>query len=258
LRNTADRPAHPSERVVVSLTSFPGRLERINDTIHSIANQSRKVDRILLSIPWEVKRVKVPAELPPIVKELEEEFKGILKIKRTEDYGPSTKLLGALLDEKDPETIIITVDDDTIYHRDMVLSLVDTIHRIPNVAPCFVCEIWPWWFPFKPIYQLWEGECRGWANAFAATAFRVGYFGEGEGEGRPIFDYSEAPKGCRLHDDVWITGNMYRRGIRPYVVKPGFFSIVGEKGHTNLSINSVKSGEKEYRDPCVRYFNYFQ
>jgi len=43
-----------------------------------------------------------------------------LKIFRTEDYGPLTKLLPTLERIEEDETIIIVVDDDLVYHSDMV------------------------------------------------------------------------------------------------------------------------------------------
>ena len=60
--------------------------------------------------------------MPPIVNELEQKYGKKLVVQRTEDYGPATKLLGALLVEKDPATVVVTVDDDVTYHPDTVLG----------------------------------------------------------------------------------------------------------------------------------------
>jgi hypothetical protein len=46
---------------------------------------------------------------------------GILTVQfLDDDWGPATKLLGALLLETDPDTVIITVDDDMMYNHNMV------------------------------------------------------------------------------------------------------------------------------------------
>mmetsp|Transcript_2488 Transcript_2488/g.6008 ORF Transcript_2488/g.6008 Transcript_2488/m.6008 type:complete len:305 (+) Transcript_2488:268-1182(+) len=246
----ADKP-YPHARVVFSMTSFPGRLERVRDTMHSLATQSRPVDAIILSIPHTVDRIHVPTQLPPIVAELQKEYGELLHIHRTTDYGPSTKLLGALEVEQDPKTIIITVDDDTVYHKDLALALVDGIEHAKDSAVCFVCEFWPQWW-YKPLYMRAEGDCMGFQNAYAGTAYRRGFFDKG------IFDYTGAPDGCRLHDDVWISGYLSRKGIKRHVIKPGFWSIVGEMGHTNMSIHEVKDTESKYRDPCLEYFGWLR
>ncbi|KAJ3108446.1 hypothetical protein HDU97_001153 [Phlyctochytrium planicorne] len=237
-------------RVVVSISTFGKRTDRIERTVESIFNQTRKPDALYLHIPKELKRIKVDQLVSPIVPVLEKKYDGWLKVTRPEDYGPSTKLLGTLLVEQDPKTIVVTLDDDEIYHKDLILALVHAAEQHPNAAPCFVCEFWPWW-SFKPIYAG-AGYCHGWGNAFAGIAYRVGFFDE------TVFDYSLVPDGCRLHDDVYLSGYMSVRGHRPYVVKPGFNSIAEGLSHTNLSINSVKNTESNYRDPCARHYHFLQ
>ncbi|TPX51514.1 hypothetical protein SeMB42_g01894 [Synchytrium endobioticum] len=132
---------HPDTRVVLSLTSFPNRLETIGDTIKSLMEQSRPADAVYLTVPNEVKRLDgIPHTIPPIVEELKQKYGKSLVVQRTEDYGPATKLLGALLAERDPDTIVITVDDDVSYHPDTVLGLVEIMHKFPGFAPTY-----KWW-----------------------------------------------------------------------------------------------------------------
>ncbi|KAJ3203143.1 hypothetical protein HDU67_010364 [Dinochytrium kinnereticum] len=235
-------------RVVVSISTFGARTNRIEGTVDSIYRQSRRPEVLYLHIPKEVKRIEVGEVLVPLVRELEKKYDGWLKVTRPEDYGPSTKLLGSLLLEKDPDTIIVTLDDDEVYHTDLVLALVEAAERNRNVAPCFICEKWPWW-SFKPMYAP-KGICHGWGNAFAGIAYRVKFFDE------KVFDYSNIPDGCRLHDDVYLSGFMRSKGYRPMVIDPGFQPITQGLSHTNLSIHMVKNTESGYRDPCVRFFNY--
>ncbi|KAI8851932.1 hypothetical protein BC829DRAFT_360863 [Chytridium lagenaria] len=235
-------------RVVASISTFGARSNRIENTVESLYKQSRRPDVLYLHVPKELKRLKAGELLTPMVVELEKKYDGWLKITRPEDYGPSTKLLGTLLVEKDPDTIIITVDDDEVYHLDMVLSLVEASEKNPNNAPCFICEKWPWW-SFKPMYAP-TGVCKGWANAFAGIAYRVRFFN------KDVFDYTKVPDGCLLHDDVYLSGFMRSRGFRPLVIAPDFEPIAYNLGHTNQSIHSVNNTESNYRDPCARFFKY--
>ncbi|KAI8929121.1 hypothetical protein BC831DRAFT_444810 [Entophlyctis helioformis] len=267
-------------RLVVSMSSFPGRLDHMNVTIPSLTyQQSRVPDLVLLLIPHRIERLNISAssstgsdgrktadtntspdprhkDLPQSLVDLEASLGGLLRIVRpAKDYGPSTKLLGALEIEKDPHTIVVTADDDMIYHPDTLLTLETVMDHSPTpIAPCFICEFYPWWTRLwggPSVRQEWEGVCKGWSNAYAAVAFRVHYFDES------VFDYSRAPSGCKLHDDVWISGALYRKGIRPWNVRPGFDSKIKHFRHPTLSINSVKNGEKGFRNPCIEYFDYF-
>jgi hypothetical protein len=52
------------------------------------------------------------------------------------DYGPISKLLGGLIMENDPDTIIITVDDDIIYPPTMIETLLRFSKKYPNSAIC--------------------------------------------------------------------------------------------------------------------------
>jgi len=62
-----------------------------------------------------------------------QQHKGIT-INRCDDHGPLTKLLPTLLRETDPDTVIITVDDDKIYLPDTMLSLMWHAEHSRNVA----------------------------------------------------------------------------------------------------------------------------
>ncbi|KAJ3082729.1 hypothetical protein HK100_009603, partial [Physocladia obscura] len=180
----------------------------------------------------------------------------LLRVHRPADSGAATKLLGALELERDGDTVIVAVDDDIVYHRHTVRALVDGLAANGGVGPtCFVCQYWPAWWP-GVLKQRWRGRCNGFLNAYAAVAYRVAFFPD-----RSAWDF-HAPgvpsAQCRLHDDVWLSGILYNQGIRPYVVRPGFDSVVASLPHTKLSINSVKNTERDYRDPCIKFFNYFR
>eukprot|EP00271_Cylindrocystis_brebissonii_P006420 TRINITY_DN19215_c0_g1_i1.p1 TRINITY_DN19215_c0_g1~~TRINITY_DN19215_c0_g1_i1.p1 ORF type:complete len:366 (+),score=41.44 TRINITY_DN19215_c0_g1_i1:163-1260(+) len=189
--------------------------------------------------------------LPPIVDELKEQYGDLLSVQRVNDYGPATKLIGALLVEPDADTIIITVDDDVKYHRDTVLGLVEAMERYPNSAATYMCERFPWWW-HNTFRQEKEGPCHGFVNAYTGAAYRVGYFAN-----RAVMNHSRGPPGCFFHDDVWISGNLYEEGIRPFLVKPGFNSVLHHRPWTNLSIHAVPRGEVDFRNPCIEFFHHF-
>ena len=108
-QNLKDNPVN----IVVSLTTTPDKINQIQPVLKSIYRQSIKPDRIYLNIP---------REFNIIPNWLKTDSKIIINI--TNDYGPATKLIATLEKERDPNAIIITVNDDYIYPKHMVRDLV--------------------------------------------------------------------------------------------------------------------------------------
>ncbi len=111
-------------RVVGSLTTIPSRINNLTDTLHSITNQSYKLDAIYLNIPYSYANFDTKYTIP-------DEYNDVCHIVRCQDYGPVTKLIGALGQENDPDTIIITFDDDHVYPEGLVEKLLSR-HRQNN------------------------------------------------------------------------------------------------------------------------------
>jgi hypothetical protein len=61
-----------------------------------------------------------------------------ITVNRCDDFGPLTKLVPTLQQEHDPDTIIITVDDDQVYEPTLVRHLAWYAEHFPNTAfsPC--------------------------------------------------------------------------------------------------------------------------
>ncbi len=96
-------------RVVVTCTTLPDRYLLLVKMLESLHCQTVQADEIYLTLPYTAKRLNkdygpLPSSFPPC------------KVIRSKvDYGPMTKLYGALMNERDPDTLIITVDDDIVY-----------------------------------------------------------------------------------------------------------------------------------------------
>jgi hypothetical protein len=115
--------------IIGGMTTIPSRINDLKKTIDSIKQQTVKIDKLILTIPYELKRNKEKYEIPKWIEE--DEF---IHIIRMNDFGPVCKLLGALEYTKEPETIIITFDDDTIYSDDTVKNLIIGHLIKPNAA----------------------------------------------------------------------------------------------------------------------------
>lgn len=115
-------------RVVISFSTIPTRAYHLNKVIKRLQNQIVKPDMIYINIPYYSKRMKM--EYPYIYLN---NYPNV-KIIRCPDYGPATKLLGCIPYENNPETNIITIDDDRIYNPDMIQKLVVYSENYPNCA----------------------------------------------------------------------------------------------------------------------------
>lgn len=103
--------------IVVSLTSYPGRIRTVHKTIESIIRQTLKPDRIVL---WLASRQfhKREKSLPKTLRSL---LGRNLEVRWWKDIRSYKKIIPAL--REFPESIIVTIDDDLIYHPEMLSRL---------------------------------------------------------------------------------------------------------------------------------------
>jgi hypothetical protein len=121
-----------NDKLVVSITTIPSRLQFINEIIENMYTQTFRPDYMYVNIPYVGKRSGKPYD-NELVEQIDTK-NGWVKIVRGEDLGPATKLLGSLFLEKDPNTMIITVDDDQIYDNDIIQLLVNMGEKHSNAA----------------------------------------------------------------------------------------------------------------------------
>ena len=116
-------------RIVCSLTTLPGRISKIKKTLLSLNNQRIPFDAIYLTLPEKCYRLSEPyPDIPEDIAEL------CTIVRVPQDYGPVTKILGGLLKESRPDTVIITVDDDWEYPRTFVEEYLRAHKRLPDKA----------------------------------------------------------------------------------------------------------------------------
>uniref|UniRef100_A0A6C0E1D0 Glycosyltransferase 2-like domain-containing protein n=1 Tax=viral metagenome TaxID=1070528 RepID=A0A6C0E1D0_9ZZZZ len=116
-----------TDRIVISLTTTPDRIQYIKPVIKSLLDQSVKVDQIVLNIPklCKNKEYDIPKELNSMC--------NIFTCGK--DYGQGTKFIPTILRETSLNTIIIMVDDDYIYGRNFIKSILSQYSK-RNCAIC--------------------------------------------------------------------------------------------------------------------------
>jgi len=191
-------------RVVVSLTTIPGRERLVKRTLKSLARQTWQPDAIYLWVPTE----RFGSRTVPF------RFRGV-DVRYGADLGPAMKLLPTLSIEKDADTALITVDDDVEYPPELVDKLVRSSRLLPDQAVGFTgwsvvhdggrsvevrhmneavagCGL------FQPV-QVIEGT-RG-------VLYRRGFFDT------DIFDDLRALPAFQYHDDILFSGYLANRKI---------------------------------------------
>ena len=110
--------------VVLSVTSLPSRIGRIRPCLESLLSGTRRPDKIIVSLPFYSTREKTEYRIPEFLQD--QNFCGdVVEVVRVDsDWGPGTKLLGALpfVSEK---SCLVLVDDDVTYRPNFLQNIAD-------------------------------------------------------------------------------------------------------------------------------------
>ena len=247
--------------IIVSLTTTPYRINTIKPVLDSIARQSIKPTRTYVNIPWVFKRDNSEYIIPDWL----QKYPNII-INRTKDYGPATKLIATLEKEHNPEAIIITIDDDRMYHRHIVRDL--TKQYLPNT--------------YKVNYKF-NSAITGYGINFIGSSDRSFYFNEIVIGDRPsalvvgtygvaykkkffnqdIFSLMDRiPLNCFLSDDFMISSYLLANHI-PIVTISGIsynkliIQLMLDPLHTYATIDALSYGANGVGDGGneVNYWN---
>ncbi len=120
-----------SHDIVVSLTSYPARINEVFLTIESLFQQSLRADRVVLWLS-EKNFPSLYGDLPEAL--LNQQERGLEIEFVAEDFGPYKKIIYSL--EKYPDSLIVTVDDDILYPVDTIDQLYRSYLKEPNVIHC--------------------------------------------------------------------------------------------------------------------------
>jgi hypothetical protein len=174
-------------RCYISLTTVPGRFyeDEFIEVLKSLTYQTVKADRIFLSLcqnyPLNLIKLKPSNSGDRLtrMKQIKSMFNNI-QIIEPRDYGPATKILG-LLEHNEKENflsdndLIIVVDDDMIYSKDLVESHLNCYQLyncdVVAVDQYTMIRSWnPYTFNSSEMFYLgdYKGFLYGWLS-FAIT-----------------------------------------------------------------------------------------
>ena len=115
------------KKIIVSLTSFPVAVPYATRAIRSILSGSVLPDKLVIYLTaGQFPDKEVPIEL----REIAEQYSYFEVRFYEENIRSYTKLIPALIDF--PDDIIVTIDDDIIYHKNMLKKLIHTHQKYPE------------------------------------------------------------------------------------------------------------------------------
>ena len=281
-------PVRKVPRTVVSMSSFSQRVFHMRECLDSVFAQSQTADRVIITIPKTFRKTEKTAcwffdkhcsddmhvqhhnESVGDMLLWFSEYTGSPYVAQTQnsslyeigaltvhfvdtDWGPATKLIGALLLETDPDTIIITVDDDVVYHNDTVKFL--TTHLQENMALSFGCEVWSVggleFIPFGGMsnvfdYTVTPRFCVGWLYGWTGAAYHVSSFGD------DVWTFlSSLPVGCLYNDDIWLSGYLTNRGVQKVYVPNELIHPKHTRDKT-FSLSTIVDSHLKYKHVCAQ------
>lgn len=191
--------APSSQSLILSLTSFPARINKLWIVIESLFRQTRKPDKIIL---WLSKQQFSSINILPN-KLLLQQRRG-LEIRLVDEDLRSHKKYYYLMKES-PESILITVDDDIIYNTRLIETLLVWHDKFPlSIIARYAYKI-EWSGSEIKSYKEWTAN---FAQNFPQSNI---FFGSGGGT---LFPPNIMPKEtinkelflklCPFADDVWL------------------------------------------------------
>ena len=118
------------KKIIISLTSFPARINTVHQVIESLIAQTKQADKIILWL--------APEQFPGGEKDLPENLLNLKEHGLTIDWYHDIKSYKKLIPtlRKYPNDLIVTVDDDIIYKPTMLEKLYIEHTRHPNDVIC--------------------------------------------------------------------------------------------------------------------------
>jgi hypothetical protein len=233
--------------LVITMTTLPSRIARMELTIKSLLRQSVRPAIIRINVPHRSRRENVSYVIPPWLERLRS-----VTIVRGDDYGPATKLIPTLL-ESAPGARLLVVDDDRIYHPHLVEQMTALSDQHPDVAiaasgwdaPSDLIDRQTTLMatllgrapaPIKCTRVRGEREVDI-VQGLSGYVVKPRFFNVGG-----IVDYAAAPHAAFFVDDVWISAHCRARKIVIRGRRTNFPSIFDAGFYRRSSVSLINRG----------------
>lgn len=230
------------EKVIVSMTSFPAAIAYAEKAIRSILEGSVLPDKLVLYLTFSQFGAKgVPEELLALA-----ESCPVFEIRNYDrDIRSYRKLIPALSDF--PDDVIVTVDDDVKYHKNMLRDLLRLHRRFPDAVLAHRAKRMK---PSKP-YRQWK-KYRWYA--FLTKKIHTGFTNIQTGVGGVLYpphslkpemlDVETFTRIAPTTDDIWFWAAAVANGIPVIPVPFGHNKPrgLGKPHELSLKTSNFKTG----------------
>lgn len=214
----------PSSNVIISLTSYPARIKTVHLTIMTLLNQTVRPKSVVLWLANE----QFPNGINDLPSELTVfEPKG-LKIRFCDDLRSHKKYYYAMKDN--PESYVITVDDDVYYPENLVQTLMETSEKYPDTVVCtWGHEIF---LEKGDVFTAdkWQYSTEGTVPSYALIPTGVGgVLYPPHSLSEEVFNKDAFKEQCINADDLWLKAMALLKGTKAVRVdRPAklYFSIL--------------------------------
>lgn len=223
--------------IIVSLTSYPARINLVHLSIKSILNQTYKPKKVVLWLSVE----QFPHQEKGLPKSLLELKHYGLEIEFCDNLKPHTKYFYAF--KKYPKDLIVTTDDDIFYPKDVLEKLFVLSQKNPNcIIANRVREISFEENKLKP-YRDWkinqvfnsEPSKKMLPTGVGGVLYKPSYFSEN------LFDIESIKNICLNADDIWLRANSLKNNISVVFTNYYFYPFIEiqDSQKTNLHADNV-------------------
>ncbi len=240
-----------NRRVIASLSTVPDRTGNLVPTIRSLLKQTRPPDEIVLAIPEFSVREQRPYIVPKYISRLPR----VRVLHCGTDWGPATKFIAAIQDELAAgrkNTLIMVVDDDRVYPRDVLETYLHYNEQLPDAALCFRGAAMPSTFDWDDAKMIYAKDLRE-PRPVAVITGCGSYLIQPRFFDRSLWDYSGAPSVAFYIDDIWISAWLSRRGVKRYVVPASAMMRSVRRQRRTLSLNKIH-GRQKLNNETIAFF----
>lgn len=237
------------KKIIVSLTSFPGRINTVWMVVECMLRQTIRPDAIILWLSKD--QFKSIDEIPLSLKKRQN---SIFKIRLVEkDYRSHKKYLYAF--QEYPNDIVITVDDDIYYPSTMIASLVECYKKDGDAVVCR--------YGAKVSYNE-NGDIlpyASWKESFDCR--KNDFFGSGGGtlfQPRKLYkdvtNIELAMRLCPLADDVWLNAMTRLAGLSVmHITRRLILPVFSDTEETLCSVNVGENKNDEQIKNVIAYYD---
>lgn len=206
-------------KLIVSLTTYPGRIGTLSQVLDTIYAQTHPADEIVLWLAEEQfpeKEQNIPENLRQLVGE------GRLTIRWCDDLKPHKKYFYAL--QEYSNDLVVTIDDDLLYPKDMLEKLHKSYLMYPNAVSTLRAhliaiteqgQIMPYRVWVKETDAcIYEPSMQLMATGGAGVLYPPNLFR------KEFFDKDAILKTCLWADDLWLKAMQLISDIPVVVARP--------------------------------------